>query len=96
MLIADSSRDKPPAGREWRLCGAKQYSAAVGANKEISILTGIRVERAEIGAPGEFDQLSDDELERGIVERLVQLGLLTQALAISDGSITPNGGSDDD
>lgn len=34
-----------------------------------------RIERSEIGAPGEFDAFSDDELERMLVERLNALGL---------------------
>jgi hypothetical protein len=32
-----------------------QLGAAVAAAKEIGVLTGIRVERSERGAPGEFD-----------------------------------------
>ena len=38
--------------------------------------------KAEIGAPGEFDALSDDELERAVRERFNALGL------------TPDAGSD--
>jgi hypothetical protein len=41
--------------------------------------SGQRVRRREIGAPGEFDSLADDELERAIVERLSALGLLPDA-----------------
>jgi hypothetical protein len=41
--------------------------------------SGQRVRRREIGAPGEFDNLADDELERAIVERLSALGLLPDA-----------------
>jgi hypothetical protein len=33
-----------------------------------------RVERAEIGLPGEFDALQDDELERLLVQHLGELG----------------------
>jgi hypothetical protein len=29
---------------------------------------------AEIGAPGEFDAMSDDELERALIERMARLG----------------------
>jgi phage terminase small subunit len=36
---------------------ARQFSAAVAATKEIGILSGIRIERSERGAPGEFDWL---------------------------------------
>jgi hypothetical protein len=43
---------------------------------------GQRIERREIGAPGEFDALTDDELERALVERFRALGL------------TPDAGSD--
>jgi hypothetical protein len=32
-----------------------QLSAGVSAVKEISVLTGKRVERSEVGAPGEYD-----------------------------------------
>jgi hypothetical protein len=44
---------------------AGQYSAAVSAAKEIAVLLGIRIERSERGAPGEFDwvdRLNLDEL----------------------------------
>jgi hypothetical protein len=51
---------------------------------------GKRAERAEIGGPGEFDHLTDDELERALVERLARLGFALVP-AISDGSIAPNG-----
>jgi hypothetical protein len=45
---------------------AGQISAAVAATKEIGILTGLRIERSERGAPGEFDwveKLSIEELK---------------------------------
>jgi hypothetical protein len=44
---------------------AGQFSAAVAAAKEISVLLGIRIERSERGGPGEFewvDRLTVDEL----------------------------------
>jgi hypothetical protein len=46
------------------------------------VLSGERIERREIGAPGEFEALSDDELECVVIERLNALGL------------TPDAGSD--
>ena len=68
-----------------------QYSAAVAAIKEKGVLSGHRVERREIGGPGEFEHLSDDELLTALRERFARLdGELR--LAISDGSIT-NGAS---
>jgi hypothetical protein len=50
----------------------KQYSAAVGAVKEMGILTGLRIDRREVGSPGEFDRLSDDELMQ-LIEGSVEL-----------------------
>ena len=52
----------------------KQFSAAASLVKVKSVLSGQWVERKEIGSPGEFDHLTDDELERTLVERLAQLG----------------------
>jgi hypothetical protein len=51
-----------------------QLSAAVAAIKEKGVLTGKRIERSEVGGPGEFDALTDDELERALVERIARLG----------------------
>jgi hypothetical protein len=51
-----------------------QLSAANTAIKGKGILIGKWVERAEIGAPGEYDALSDEELERQIMERVARLG----------------------
>jgi hypothetical protein len=59
-----------------------QLSAAVAAIKEKGVLSGQRLERREIGAPGEFEALTNDELERALVERFSALGL------------TPDAGSD--
>jgi hypothetical protein len=56
-----------------RAMESNQLSASVGANKEISILAGVRIERAEIGAPGEFEAMSDDELLAAIRERFTRL-----------------------
>ena len=57
-----------------------QYNAANGAIKNKSVLTGVWVERAEIGGPGDFDHLTDDDLERLLVERLGALGLSVEIL----------------
>jgi len=61
-----------------------QLSPAETAIKEISILTGHRIEKSEIGSPGQFDAMSDDQLERLLVERLADLGLSVEALPESD------------
>jgi hypothetical protein len=39
-----------------------QLNAAVAAIKEKGVLSGKRIERSEVGGPGEFDHLSDEEL----------------------------------
>jgi hypothetical protein len=51
-----------------------QLSPGVAAAREISVLTGHRVERSEVGAPGEFEALQDDELEHMLVQHLGELG----------------------
>jgi len=51
---------------------AGQLSAAI---REMGVLSGQRVERKEIGPPGAFDGLTDDELERALVDALEELGL---------------------
>lgn len=50
----------------------KQISAGVAAVKEIGILTGLRIDRREVGSPGEFERLSDDELLK-LVEGSVEM-----------------------
>ena len=50
-----------------------QLSAAITAIKEKGVLSGKRIECSEIGAPGEFDSLTDEGLERAIIERFVRL-----------------------
>jgi phage terminase small subunit len=66
---------------EVRMCAMErgQLSAAIAAIKEIGVLSGARIERSEVGAPCEFDQLTNQELERAIVERIKALGLAADA-----------------
>jgi phage terminase small subunit len=66
-----------------------QYGAAVSALKEKGILSGKRIERSEIGGPGEFDHLSDQELERMLFEGFVEF--FVPRLRIINGSITLDG-----
>jgi hypothetical protein len=49
-----------------------QYSAASAAVKIKSVLSGHWIERAEIGAPGAYESLSDEELERQLTERIAR------------------------
>lgn len=46
-----------------------QTSAAVAAIKEKGVLSGKRIERKEMGNPGDFERMSDDELDAFIEER---------------------------
>ena len=51
----------------------KQISAAVAAIKEMGILTGLRIDRREVGKPGEFERLSDEELQHFIASESAKL-----------------------
>jgi hypothetical protein len=55
---------------------AGQLNAAVAAIKEKGVLSGKRVERSEVGGPGEFDHLSDDELPAEIERECRELGFI--------------------
>jgi hypothetical protein len=64
-----------------------QLGAANTAIKGKAVLSGKWIERAEIGAPGEYEALSDDELERQIMERMARLGyVVTLAIPHMDGA----------
>jgi hypothetical protein len=41
----------------------------------MGVLSGRRVERSEVGGPGEFEAMTDDELERALREKIAALGL---------------------
>jgi hypothetical protein len=53
-----------------------QCGAANGAIKEKGVLSGVRVERSEIGGPGEFDHMSDEELRQSIINEARELGFI--------------------
>jgi hypothetical protein len=61
-----------------------QFSAAIAAIKEMGVLSGQRIERKEVGPPGAFDALTDDELEPAVCERfspnitIVEFGAVEQ------------------
>lgn len=55
-----------------RAYSSNQCAAGNGAVKNLAILSGKWVERTEVGGPGEFDHLSDDELKREVVELFVE------------------------
>ena len=57
-----------------RAMAAGQFNAAIGALKELGILSGKRVERSERGEPGEFDRMSDEELREAVDAQARELG----------------------
>ena len=58
-----------------------QLNAAVAAIKEKGVLSGKRVERSEVGSPGQFDHLTDEELHAEIQRELTELGYLPASTA---------------
>jgi hypothetical protein len=60
-----------------------QPGAACTAVKVKSVLSGKWIERAEVGAPGDYENLTDDELEHQIMERIARLGF-TSVAALAD------------
>jgi hypothetical protein len=73
---------------------SKQLNAANAAIKEKSILSGHRIERSEIGQPGEFENLSDDELKHLLLERLIRLAptlgiTVGSSIALTNGNMVP-------
>jgi phage terminase small subunit len=64
-----------------------QFGAANTAIKGKAILSGKWIERQEVGGPGEYEALNDDELERQLVERMARLGyVVTLAIPHMDGA----------
>ena len=64
-----------------------QHSAAVSAYKEVSILSGHRIERQEIGAPDDFaaiEAMSRAELVAYILEGVEQLKLEHEQIKLLD------------
>ena len=79
MIRAPPTHQRPSAGQ----CGPIDCSAV----KVKAVLSGKWIERAEIGAPGEYEALDDDDLERQIMERMARLGyVVTLAIPHMDGA----------
>lgn len=68
-----------------------QLTAAVAAIKEKGILSGKRIERAEVGGPGDFERMSDDELDRFITSRTGRAGLGAAGKGSEVASVAPCG-----
>ena len=52
-----------------------QASAAVAATMGKAKITGQIVDRTEIGRPGEFDSMTEDELREYIIRNLHEIGI---------------------
>lgn len=50
-----------------------QYTAALAAVREKGVLSGKRIERSEHGQPGEFERMSDEELEAFVTESAAEI-----------------------
>ena len=77
-VTADSLLDDAEQARAQAMKNGRQ-AAAVSAIKEKGVLSGVRIERKEVGTPGEFDHSTDDELQRLLIERFNALGLTPDA-----------------
>jgi hypothetical protein len=65
-LIAEAEQVRARAMESGQL-------SAAAAIKEKGVLSGKRVERAEVGSPNEFESMTDDELKHVLVERFARL-----------------------
>jgi hypothetical protein len=67
---------------------AGQFSASTAALKELGILSGKRVERQEVGQPGEFENLSDQEFVARVREKLAAAQRVVDAdfVVVDDGA----------
>jgi phage terminase small subunit len=64
-----------------------QASAAVAATMGKAKITGQIIERAEIGQPGEFASMTEEELHEFIIRNLRELGISVQ---LSSNCLTPH------
>jgi len=73
MRLIGCPRTRSIKAEEVRLQAMEngQLSAAIAAIKEIGVLTGLRIERRERGGPGEFAEVSTEQL----VSELRDLGI---------------------
>jgi hypothetical protein len=62
-----------------RAMEVNQLGAANAAIKGKAILSGNWTEHLEVGGPGEFDNMTDDDLELALIERVQKLGLFERA-----------------
>lgn len=84
--LAEAKYDKDTAMAEAALIMQQaaqvgQYSAALGAAKLRAEISGLLIQRKEIGRAGEFRGISDEELSTLITEDLKRIGVSEEAAA---------------
>lgn len=74
MQTADIALPCAARSRRPRPCGAPQAIQCCRRGiKELGILTALRIDRREVGSPGEFERPTDDELQRWIAAETARL-----------------------
>lgn len=66
-----------------------QYAAANTSLKMLGLERATFIPKAEVGRPGDFSEMSDDELRRFISDQTGELGLGEEGEAVTGGSKTP-------
>jgi hypothetical protein len=72
---AESLIDEAEAVRVGAM-DSRQFAAANAAIKGKGVLSGVWIERSEVGLPGEFDHMSDEELLQSIIDEARELGFI--------------------
>lgn len=65
--------------------GKPQLKAAVDALRLLSDFKGMRIHRLEVGGPGDFARMSDEELDSALIEQGKALGIPEEALLMITG-----------
>lgn len=85
VLVTTESLIKEAADIQTKALQAGQFSAAIGALTAKAKLAGKWVERSETGSPGDFERMTDDELERYVSAEARALGVRATGVAASSG-----------
>ena len=74
-LEASSSCASASAG-VLSINGCTRRSSAATRRVVKGVLSGVWIERSEVGLPGEFDHMSDEELRQSIIDEARELGFI--------------------
>ena len=75
VVTAESLIEEAEAVRVGAM-DSRQFAAANTAIKGKGVLSGVWIERSEVGLPGEFDHMSDEELRQSIINEARELGFI--------------------